>query len=160
MEIPREIYFIFFGGIITMLIDVYFSSSSYALLSLSLIRVLALFIAFFSRIICDNDEKNIKKFFWSTFKNIFVVIAAIEQAFVIYYLKISVDIWSILYLIQQVSMPLFIYLWIRRIEREKFTVLQHVWLEIIDTKIYSGKLTFIDPYGKGLDIFVFQFYFK
>jgi hypothetical protein len=164
MEIPREIYFIFFGGILTMLIDVYLSSTSYTLLFLTFIRILALFIAFFSRIIFDNDEKNIKKFVWNRFKNIFVVIATIEQAFVIYYLKFSVNIWSILYLIEQVSMPLFIYLWIRRIERENFTVLQHVWLEIVDSKINFGKSIFIDLLAKKglekIEIFVLQFNFK
>jgi len=139
MEISREIYFIFFGCILTMLIDLYLSFTSYALLFLTFIRILTLFIAFFYRIIYDNDEKNSpKKFFWNSFKNIFVVIATIEQAFVIYYLKFSLNIWSISYIIEQVSMPLLVYLWIRRMEKENFVVLQHIWLEIFDLKIHSG----------------------
>jgi hypothetical protein len=136
MEISREIYFIVIGIVLTISIDLYLSSTSYALLFLSFIRIISMFIAFFYRIIFDNNER--KTSFWNPFKNIFTVIAAIEQAFVIYYLKFSLNIWSILYIIEQVSMPLFVYLWIRRIERENFSILQNIWLEIFDSKTHSG----------------------
>lgn len=56
----------------------------------------------------------------------------------IYYLKFTWNIWSILYLIEQVSMPLLAYLWIRRVESENFTALQNVWYEIYESKISSG----------------------
>lgn len=58
MEISREIYFIFFGILSTFFVDLCLSSTSYRLLFLTLIRIVALFIAFFYRIICDNDEKD------------------------------------------------------------------------------------------------------
>lgn len=142
MEISREIYFIVLGILFTYLIDVYLSLSSYILLVLCFIRIILIFIAFIYRIIFDNYDQNIqydtKKNFWNPFKNLFTVIATIEQAFVIYYLKFSWNIWSILFLIQQVSMPLFAYLWIRRIERENFSILQQIWLEIVGSKDKSS----------------------
>lgn len=142
MEISREIYFILTGIFFTILIDLYLSLSSYVLIILTFIRIIGIFIALFYRIIYDNYDKNnhydTKKNFWIPFKNIFVAIAAIEQAFVIYYLKFSLNIWSILYIIQQVSMPLFTYLWIRRIEKENFDFLQQIWLEIVSSKDNSG----------------------
>jgi hypothetical protein len=142
MEISRQIYFIVIGVVFTILIDLYLSSTHYVLIFLAFTRILALFIAFFYRIIYDNYDKNFhydtKKKFWNPLKNTFVIIAAIEQAFVIYYLKFSLNIWSILYLIEQVSIPLFVYLWIRRIEKENFGFLQHIWFEIFDSKTNSG----------------------
>ncbi|CAF0934671.1 unnamed protein product [Rotaria sordida] len=137
MEITRRIYFIVLGLILTMLIDLYLSSSKNILIFLAFIRILGIFIAFFYRIIYDNYDKNIDynttKTFWSPFKNIFVIIAAIEQAFIMYYIKFSYDLQSILYIIEQVSMPLFVYLWIRRIEKEDFSVLQYIWFEVFDS---------------------------
>ncbi|CAF0825472.1 unnamed protein product [Rotaria sordida] len=137
MEITRRIYFIVLGLILTMLIDLYLSSSKNVLIFLAFIRILGIFIAFFYRIIYDNYDKNIDynttKTFWSPFKNIFVIIAAIEQAFIMYYIKFSYDLQSILYIIEQVSMPLFVYLWIRRIEKEDFSVLQYIWFEVFDS---------------------------
>ena len=142
MEITREIYWIFFGGLTTFFLDIYFSSTSSTLFILTLIRIVALLFAFFYRIIREKDDKrqqtSSRNVFWNRFKNIFVIIAAIEQAYVIYYLKSSWNIWSILHLIEQVSMPLIAYLWIRRIERVNFTVLQHAWWEIIESKLTLG----------------------
>ena len=142
MEITREIYWIFFGGLTTFFLDIYFSSTSSTLFILTLIRIVALLFAFFYRIIREKDDKrqqtSSRNVFWNRFKNIFVIIAAIEQAYVIYYLKSSWNIWSILHLIEQVSMPLIAYLWIRRIERANFTVLQHAWWEIIESKLTLG----------------------
>jgi hypothetical protein len=142
MEISRDIYFIIIGIIFTILIDLYLSSSSYVLIFLAFSRIIGIVIALFYRSIYDNYDKNInydtKKLFWNPFKNIFAVIAAIEQAFILYYIKFSLNIWSILYIIEQVSMPLFVYLWIRRIEKENFYFLQHIWLEIFGSKDKSG----------------------
>jgi len=142
MEISRDIYFIIIGIIFTISIDLYLSSSSYVLILLAFSRIIGIFIALFYRIIYDNYDKNInydtKKLFWNPFKNIFTVIAGIEQAFVLYYIKFSLNIWSILYIIEQVSMPLFVYLWIRRIEKENFYFLQHIWLEIFGSIDKSG----------------------
>lgn len=143
MELSREIYFIFFGGLITFFLDLYFSLTSSTLLVFAFIRILTLLFAFFYRIIREKDDKrnqiNPRTIFWNRLKNIFVIIAAIEQAYVIYYLNFSWNnIWSILHLIEQVSMPLIAYLWIRRVERANFTVLQHAWWEIIESKITTG----------------------
>jgi hypothetical protein len=142
MEISREIYFILFGIVFTILIDLYISSSSYVLSFLAFIRISAIFIAFFYRIIYDNYDKNVnydtKKRFWNPFKNIFVAIAAIEQAFVMYYIKFSLNFWTILYITEQVSMPLFAYLWIRRIEKENLGFLQYILLEVFDSKNDHG----------------------
>ena len=134
MEISREIYFIFFGCILTILVDLYLSLiTSYSLFVLCLLRVIALFVAFFSPILLEVNGS-----FWRKFKNLFVCIAAIEQALVIYYFKFDTNTWTVLYLIQQVSMPLFVYLWIRRNERANFTVLRQVCLEIIAVKVKSS----------------------
>jgi len=142
MEISREIYFILFGIVFTILIDLYISSSSYVLSFLAFIRIGAIFIAVFYRIIYDNYDKNVsydtKKRFWNPFKNIFVAIAAIEQAFVMYYITFSLNFWTILYITEQVSMPLFAYLWIRRIEKENLGFLQYIWLEVFDSKKDHG----------------------
>jgi len=142
MEISRQIYFIIIGIVFTILSDLYLSSSNFVLIFLVFIRIIGIFIALFYRIIYDNYDKNInydtKKRFWNPFKNIFVTIAAIEQAFVLYYIKFSLNISSILYIIQQVSMPLFVYLWIRRIEKEDFSFLQNIWSEIFDSKNHPG----------------------
>jgi hypothetical protein len=142
MEISRQIYFIIIGIVFTILSDLYLSSSNFVLIFLVFIRIIGIFIALFYRIIYDNYDKNInydtKKRFWNPFKNIFVTIAAIEQAFILYYIKFSLNISSILYIIQQVSMPLFVYLWIRRIEKEDFSFLQNIWSEIFDSKNHPG----------------------
>ncbi|CAF0913314.1 unnamed protein product [Rotaria sp. Silwood1] len=134
MEITRRIYFVFLGIVFTILIDLYLSASNKVLILLVFIRILGLFIAFFYRIIYDNYDKNVNynttKTFWNPFKNMFVMIAAIEQAFVMYYIEFSLNFQSILYIIQQVSMPLFVYLWIRRIEKENFSFLQYIWFEV------------------------------
>ncbi|CAF1020083.1 unnamed protein product [Adineta steineri] len=150
MEISREIYFILCGIAFTIFFDLYISSSSYVLILCACIRILSICIAFFYRIIYDNyDNNDTKKTFWNPFKNIFVVIAAIQQAFVLYYIKFSLNIWIILYIIVQVSMPLFAYLWIRRIERQNLSFLQYAWFEIFDSKtnqaevfvpLYTGRL--------------------
>ncbi|CAF4387614.1 unnamed protein product [Rotaria sp. Silwood2] len=153
MEIARRIYFIFFGLVFTILIDLYLSSSNNVLILLAFIRILGISIAFFYRIIYDNYDKNVNynttKTFWNPFKNIFVVIAAIEQAFVMYYIEFSLNFQSILYIIEQVSMPLFAYLWIRRIEKENFSFLQYIWFEIFHSTndhaevfvpLYTGRL--------------------
>ncbi|CAF1118746.1 unnamed protein product [Adineta steineri] len=150
MEISREIYFILCGIAFTIFFDLYISSSSYVLILCACIRILSICIAFFYRIIYDNyDNNDTKKTFWNPFKNIFVVIAAIQQAFVLYYINFSLNIWIILYIIVQVSMPLFAYLWIRRIERQNLSFLQYAWFEIFDSKtnqaevfvpLYTGRL--------------------
>jgi uncharacterized membrane protein len=142
MEIPREIYFIISGIVFTILTDLYLSSTSYRLVFLSVIRIIGIFIALLYRIIYDNYDKNVicdtAKTFWNPFKNTFVVIAAMQQAFVIYHLKFSSDHWSILYIVQQVSMPLFAYLWIRRIQNENLSFFQYVWMEIFGSKNDHG----------------------
>ena len=142
MEISRQIYFIVSGLIVTMLMDVYLSSSSYVLILLAFTRIIAIFIAFFYRIIYDNYDENktcdTTKTFWTPFKNIFTIIGGIEQAFVMHYIKSSWNIWSVLYIIQQVSMPLLVYLWIRRIEKENFSVLQYIWFEIFHSTKNHG----------------------
>ncbi|CAF3091365.1 unnamed protein product [Rotaria sp. Silwood2] len=124
MEIARRICFIFLGLVFTILIDLYLSSSNNVLILLAFIRILGISIAFFYRIIYDNYDKNVNynttKTFWNPFKNIFVVIAAIEQAFVMYYIEFSLNFQSILYIIEQVSMPLFAYLWIQRIKKDSY----------------------------------------
>jgi hypothetical protein len=142
MEVSREIYFIISGLIFTMLVDLYSSSTSYVLIFLAFTRIIAIFIAFFHRIIYDNYDKNVhcdaSETFWRSFKNIFTIIAAIEQAFVMYYITFSWNVWSVLYIIQQVSMPLLVYLWIRRIEKQDFSFLQYIWFEIFDSTNNRG----------------------
>ncbi|CAF0833945.1 unnamed protein product [Adineta ricciae] len=139
MEISRHVYFITFGALVTILLDFYASFSNYALILLTSIRACAMIIAFFYRVIYDTYDAKVdsdtKKSFWNPFKNLFVVIAAIEQAFVISYLKFSSDPWTILFIIQQVSMPLIAYLWIRRIERDDLSFLQYAWIEMFSSKI-------------------------
>lgn len=143
MEISREIYWIFFGGLTTFFLDLCFSLTNSKLLFLALLRIAILITAVFYRIVYEKDEKrsesSSKNLSWNRFKNIFVVFAAIEQAYVIYHLKFSSNPWAILHLIEQVAMPLIAYLWIRRIERANFTALQHAWWEIIESKIALGK---------------------
>ncbi|CAM4797524.1 unnamed protein product [Rotaria magnacalcarata] len=137
MEIFPRIYFIFFGILFTIIIDLYLSSSQNALIFLAFTRIIAIFISFFYRIAYDNYDKNVDydtaKTFWTPFKNLFVIIAVIEQAFVMYHIEFSPNLLSILYIIQQVAMPLFVYLWIRRIEKENLSFLQYIWLEIFNT---------------------------
>lgn len=140
MEISREIYWIFFGGLTTFFLDLYFSLTNSRLFVLALLRVITLILAFFYRIIYEKDDKqNASNSSWNRFKNIFVVFAAVSQAYVIYHLRISLNIWLVLHLIEQVTMPLIAYLWIRRIERANFTALQHAWWEVIESKIALGK---------------------
>ncbi|CAF4266220.1 unnamed protein product [Rotaria socialis] len=137
METNRRIYFIFFGILFTIIIDLCLSSSQNALIFLTFTRIIAIFISFFYRIAYDNYDKNADydtaKTFWTPFKNLFVIIAVIEQAFVMYQIKFSSNFLSILYIILQVAMPLFVYLWIRRIEQENLSFLQYIWFEIFNT---------------------------
>ena len=137
MKISHQMYFLLFGIVFTVLIDFYVSSSDYLLVFLAFIRMIGIVIALSYRIIYDNYGKNINydttKIFWNPFKNIFVTIAAIEQALIMYYVTFSLNFWSILYIIEQVSMPLIFYLWIRRIQNQDFYSLQNIWLEIFDS---------------------------
>ena len=123
MDISQKLIFMFFGILLTILIDLYSSSLNNIFLCLAFIRIMAIFIALFYRIIYDNYNTNINddetKLFWNSFKNLFTIVAIIEQIIVIYYIKFLPTFWTILCIIQQVSMPLLVYLWIRRIQREK-----------------------------------------
>lgn len=134
MEISPRIYFVAFGILCTILIDLYLSSSNSRLVSLVILRILGISIAIFYRIIYDNYDKNVNldttKTFWTPFKNMFVFMAVIQQAFVMYYITFSFDLLSILFIIQQVSMPLLAYLWIRRIEKENLSFLQSIWFAL------------------------------
>lgn len=126
MKIPSNFYFIVFAGLSTCFVDFYFSSTDWILTLFAFSRFLAVLFAFVVRII---DEKSSQ--FWDFFKNLFVIIAAIQQAFVLYRWTSFADLWAILFVIHQVSMPLFSYLWIRRIQREDLSLLQKIWLEIV-----------------------------
>jgi hypothetical protein len=143
MRISRGISFIVIGGLLTMISDAYFSSSSWILLLFAALRTIGIFVALIYRIIYDHckstAQKNTALTFWNPFKNLFVVIAAVQQAFVLYHLKSSADLWSILFIVQQMSMPLLAYLWVRRIQREDFRLFQQIWLEIVGLNSDASK---------------------
>ena len=143
MKISRGIYFIIIGGLLTMISDAYFSSSSWILLLFVALRTIGIFVALIYRIIYDHykptAQENTTITFWNPFKNLFVVIAAVQQAFVLYNLTVSTDFWSILFIVQQMSMPLLAYLWIRRIQKEDLSVFQQIWLEIVGSSGDASK---------------------
>ena len=135
MKLSRGFYFIFFAGLFTSLLDFYLSSSDWLLTLFALSRFLAVLTALIYRIIGDSYDPtghaDTTSSFWNPLKNVFVVGAAIQQAFVLYRLTAFNDLWSILTVIAHVSMPLIAYLWIRRIQRENLSSLQKIWLEIV-----------------------------
>ena len=143
MKLSRGIYFIVIGGLLTMITDAYFSSSSWMLLLFACLRSIGIFVALIYRIIYEHYETTVPTdttlTFWNPFKNLFVVVAAVQQAFVLYYLTTSTDFRSILFIVQQVSMPLLAYLWIRRIQREDLSLFQQIWLEIVGLSHDAGK---------------------
>ena len=135
MEVSREIYFVLVGIVLTSLTDVYLSSSSGFLVLLAAVRILSIGIALVYRVFYDRTNNH-----WTLMKNIYVVVATVQQACIFYHLEIELNLWSMLYIIQQVSMPLLAYLWIRRIERENFSTLQQIWTDAMGSKVSPGKL--------------------
>lgn len=135
MKLSRGFYFIFFGGLFTSIFDFYLSSSYWTLTFFAVTRFFSVLTALLYRIIYDyydqTSHPDTTQTFWNPMKNIFVVIAAIQQSIVLYYFTTCNSLWSILSVIAHVSMPLLAYLWIRRIQREDLNALQKIWLEIV-----------------------------
>ena len=141
MELSSEIYFVLIGIVLTGLTDIYLSSSSSFLVLLAAVRILSIGIALAYRVFYDRDPDRTNTY-WNTMKNMYVVVATVEQACIFYHLEFEPNLWSILYIIQQVSMPLLSYLWIRRIERENFSALQQIWTDVMGSKVGPGKPSF------------------
>jgi hypothetical protein len=124
MLVSKSIYFILLGILLTVSIDFYFSASQWTLTLFAASRAIGICIALVQRIVYDSHSS----------------FATIEQAIILYQHAGSIDSFrSMLLLIEQVSIPLLVYLWIRRIERTDMTNLQKIWREMVGTVCDQGE---------------------
>ena len=135
--------FLFFGIVLTIADDIYLSSSSWFLIILASIRLIGMSIALVYRMIFDYDQKNthqdLSMTFWNSLKSTFLVMAGLQQAFVLYQWAWPLHLWSSIGLVARLIMPFIAYLWIRRIQAEDLSYLQEVCLGTNDRKLPSGR---------------------
>lgn len=151
MKLSAGFYFIVLGVLSTTLVDFGLSFSNWTLILCAVLRLVFCFVALIHRMIFDDYSRasttRDPMKFWIRMKNTFVIVAAIQQALMFYSIPIPTDFSLILLFVAKISMPLFTYLWIRRIERENLSVLQHVWFEIIGSTSDSSESKSINAIG-------------
>lgn len=132
MKFIHGFKFLFFGILVTIVNDISVSTSSWFLISLACMRLIAMTIALGYQMIFNYYEKHTKQetfgTFWKSLKQVFLILAAVQHSFVWYHLQVPGTFWSGFSILAQLFVPIMVYLWICRIQNEDLSYLQEVCL--------------------------------